>query len=81
MILTIDIGNTNIVLGGFEEDKLTFVARIATNSHKTEDEYASKIRSVLALHNVEAARELGIVSYQFTTPDAFRNYLHEQGIL
>lgn len=33
------------------------------------------------LHNVEAARELGIVSYQFTTPDAFRNYLHEQGIL
>ena len=33
------------------------------------------------LHNVEAARELGIVSYQFTTPEAFRNYLHEQGIL
>jgi putative hydrolase of the HAD superfamily len=33
------------------------------------------------LHNVEAARELGIVSYQFTTPERFRNYLQEQGIL
>ena len=33
------------------------------------------------LQNVEAARELGIVSYQFTTPDAFRNYLKSQGIL
>ena len=33
------------------------------------------------LHNVEAARELGIVSYRFTTPEAFRNYLVEQGIL
>ena len=40
MILTIDIGNTNIVLGGFKNDKLEFVARISTNATKTEDEYA-----------------------------------------
>lgn len=52
MILAIDIGNTNIVIGGFTEDKLTFVARIATNATKTEDEYATKIKSVLTLHNV-----------------------------
>ena len=38
MILAIDIGNTNIVLGGFVDDELTFVARIATNANKTEDE-------------------------------------------
>ena len=37
MVLTVDIGNTNIVLGGFVDDKLTFVARIATNANKTED--------------------------------------------
>ena len=35
MILTIDIGNTNIVLGGFVDDELSFVARIATNAAKT----------------------------------------------
>lgn len=52
MILTIDIGNTNIVVGGFTDDSLTFVARIATNANKTEDEYATKLKSVLSLHNV-----------------------------
>ncbi len=53
MVLTIDIGNTNIVLGGFVNDELNFVARIATNANKTEDEYATKIRSILAIHNVD----------------------------
>ena len=53
MVLTIDIGNTNIVLGGFVGDELNFVARIATNANKTEDEYATKIRSILAIHNVD----------------------------
>lgn len=63
MVLAIDIGNTNIVLGGFVEENLTFVARIATNVNKTEDEYATKIRSVLALHNVDkSAIEGAIIS-------------------
>ena len=63
MVLAIDIGNTNIVLGGFVEENLTFVARIATNANKTEDEYATKIRSVLALHNVnKSAIEGAIIS-------------------
>ena len=63
MVLTIDIGNTNIVLGGFAEEQLQFVARIATNANKTEDEYATKIRSVLAIHNVDrSAIEGAIIS-------------------
>lgn len=33
------------------------------------------------LHNVEAARELGMESYRFTTAETFRTYLKEQGIL
>ena len=52
MILTIDIGNTSIALGGFEGDELKFVGRLSTDVTKTEDEYASKIMSILALHNV-----------------------------
>ncbi len=52
MILAIDIGNTNIVLGGFENDILKFVVRISTNPSKTEDEYASKIQNILSIHNV-----------------------------
>lgn len=61
MILTIDIGNTNIVLGGFVDDKLDFVARIATDATKTEDEYASKIKSVLAIHQVTASTINGAI--------------------
>lgn len=61
MILAIDIGNTNIVLGGFLEDALTFVARIATDASKTEDEYATKIRSVLALHGVDETELKGAI--------------------
>ena len=52
MILAIDIGNTNIVLGGFVEEEPSFVARIATDSTITEDEYAAKIRGVLVLHEI-----------------------------
>ena len=50
MILAIDIGNTNIAMGGFMNDKLCFVSRIATDTTKTSDEYASKIKSILSMH-------------------------------
>ena len=52
MILAIDIGNTSIALGGFEGDNLKFVVRLSTDVKKTEDEYASKIMNILAIHNV-----------------------------
>ena len=48
MILVIDVGNTNIVLGGYLEDDLVFVSRISTNATKTDDEYATKIKSILS---------------------------------
>lgn len=52
MVLTIDIGNTNIVLGAFYGDELEFVSRISTDVKKTEDEYAIQIRSILSIHAV-----------------------------
>ncbi len=52
MILTIDIGNTNIMLGVFETDTPSFVARISADQTATEDEYAAKILSVLAIRGV-----------------------------
>ena len=68
MLLAIDIGNTNIVLGGFDGDKLKFVARIATNASKTEDEYATKIRSIFALHNVETPSVKGVIISSVVPP-------------
>ena len=52
MILAIDIGNTNIMLGGFLADELSVVVGISTDPAQTVDEYASKILSVLSLHGV-----------------------------
>lgn len=52
MLLTVDVGNTNTVFGGFLEDKLCFVSRIATSKGFTEDEYAVKLQGILRLHNV-----------------------------
>ena len=47
MILAIDIGNTNIVVGCIEEKKIYFIERISTNHTKTELEYAIVIKNVL----------------------------------
>ncbi|MGM9632474.1 MAG: type III pantothenate kinase [Eubacteriales bacterium] len=52
MILAIDIGNTNITIGGFEGNELCFVARISTDASNTSDEYAGKIMHTLSLYNI-----------------------------
>lgn len=49
MILAIDIGNTNIVIGKYKGDTLSYVARMMTDAHKSESEYAVNIRSILSL--------------------------------
>ena len=68
MILAIDIGNTNIVIGGFEGDELRFKARIATNIKKTEDEYASKILNILSIHDVRSANVDGAIISSVVPP-------------
>ena len=68
MVLAIDIGNTNIVLGGFVDDNIIFVARMATDTTKTEDEYASKIKDVLALHSVNKSEISGAIISSVVPP-------------
>lgn len=50
MILTVDVGNTNIVLGGFKGNKLLFVSRLQTNKYKMADEYTIQFKSLLDLY-------------------------------
>ena len=68
MVLAVDIGNTNIVFGGFNGDSLDFVIRISTDASKTEDEYASKIRSILSLHNILPENVQGAVVSSVVPP-------------
>ena len=53
MVLAIDIGNTNITFGGFENDEPSFVANISTDPTATEDEYSIKILNILSLYKIE----------------------------
>ncbi len=53
MILTIDAGNTNIVLGCMSGDLIRFTARVSTDREKTEDEYALIFRNLFDLHQVD----------------------------
>lgn len=53
MILAIDAGNTNIVLGCLDGETPRFTARFRTDRAKTEDEYALYFRSLFDLHQVD----------------------------
>ena len=68
MLLTVDVGNTNIVLGGYLEDELVFVSRISTNATKTDDEYATKIKSILSLKNISQATIKGAIISSVVPP-------------
>ena len=50
MLLAIDIGNTNITLGTYNSNYLSFTARLATETNKTSDQYAVEIKQLLELN-------------------------------
>ncbi len=52
MILAIDVGNTNIVLGGIRDGEQVFSARLASDRSKTFDQYALDIQGLLTMHKV-----------------------------
>lgn len=54
MVFTVDVGNTNIVLGAFKDDKLVFVSRVATESKLMEDQYALEFMDILKLYGYSA---------------------------
>ena len=47
MILAIDIGNTNIVLGCMEHDRILVEARMATDLLKTSDQYCVELKNLV----------------------------------
>lgn len=54
MVFTVDAGNTNIVLGAYDNDeKLVFNARIATEASKTEDQYAVTFYQLITLNGLD----------------------------
>ena len=50
MILCVDIGNSNIVIGGVEGDEIRFEARLRTDPTKTSDEYCIDLKMILEVY-------------------------------
>ena len=53
MILAVDIGNSNIVIGGIEQDEIVFQARLRTDATKTSDEYCIDLKMILDVYEVQ----------------------------
>lgn len=52
MLLAIDIGNTNIVIGCMKDDEIVFKARIATERQRTSDQYGVEIKNMIEAFGV-----------------------------
>ncbi len=52
MLLTVDIGNTNITLGVYRDNDLLFVARLATERARTSDQYAVEFNNIFDLYGI-----------------------------
>ena len=61
MILAIDIGNTNIVMGVFDGERLLFRERISSNQKTTDLEYAMATKTALEMNGVQAEKLTGVV--------------------
>ncbi len=78
MLLAIDVGNTNIVLGGIRDGKQVFSARLKSDRSKTADQYALDVQGILALYDVKTEEiEGGVLSsvvpyLQSVLPEAVR---------
>ena len=52
MLLTIDVGNTNITFGVYDGDKLITTFRMMSKLARTSDEYGISIRDLLDINNI-----------------------------
>ena len=61
MILAIDIGNSNIVIGGLEGDEICFEARLRTEATKTSDQYCVDLKILMDVYGVKAEQLEGAI--------------------
>lgn len=61
MVLVVDIGNSNVVVGCVEGKKIVFEARLRTDSTKTSDEYCIDLKNILDIYNIERAQIEGAI--------------------
>ncbi|MBU8908450.1 type III pantothenate kinase [Desertibacillus haloalkaliphilus] len=71
MIFVIDVGNTNIVLGVYDNDELKYHWRINTNRQQTEDEYGMIIKDLFSHVDLKGEQIDGIIISSVVPPIMF----------
>lgn len=61
MILAVDVGNTNIVLGCVEDERIVNTIRVQTDSRATEAEYAIKLRQLFEVFGIDGTALEGAI--------------------
>ena len=81
MILAIDIGNTNIVVGCIDKEKIYFTERVSTIWTKTELEYAIDIKTILDIYHINRSDIEGAIISSVVPQITFAARLAVQKIL
>ncbi|WKA58667.1 type III pantothenate kinase [Planococcus shenhongbingii] len=68
MILVMDVGNTNIILGIYGQDRLLYHWRLETDRHKTEDEFGMQVKALLNDADLSFASINGIIMSSVVPP-------------
>lgn len=62
MLLAVDIGNTNMTLGVYDNDVLLFVSRMASDTKRMEDQHAIELMNILRIYGVDTKIDGAIIS-------------------
>lgn len=68
MILAIDIGNTNVVMGCFEGDSIIFKERVSSDKSATDLEYAVAIKTAFEMHKTSFEQLTGVIVSSVVPP-------------
>ena len=68
MILAIDMGNTNTVIGGIDETKTYFIERVTTDQGRTDTEYAVSFKNILEMHQIDISSIEGAILSSVVPP-------------
>ena len=68
MILALDVGNTNIVVGCIQNNEILFEGRLASDRDKTMDEYAINFKILFDIYNIDITKVEGAIISSVVPP-------------
>jgi type III pantothenate kinase len=87
MLLAIDVGNTNVVLGVFDGERLSASWRVGTRTQVTADEYAMIFRDLFSFAGLDFRQVMGVVVSSVVPPllplmvDLSRRYFQREPLV